>query len=103
MKLRKLRRLIAIVLCAVSLAGCGNADKFVLVVGTIAPPLHDCAAYVDTPNQVFNKRDVKGKYMLRYLVGSADTSIGVEIRCGTETNFKQRYSPVPGTIDVGDL
>ena len=103
MKLRNLKRLIAIVLCAASLAGCGNADKFVLVVGTIAPPLHDCAAYFDTPSQVFDKRDVKGKYMLRYLVGSADASIGVEIRCGTETTFKQRYSPVPGTVDVGNL
>ena len=65
-------------LCAVSLAGCGNADKFVLVVGNVSPPLHDCAAYVDTPNQVFNKRDVKGKYMLRYLKSDLrHTSIGV--------------------------
>jgi hypothetical protein len=94
---------IAIVLCTALLAGCNNADKFVMVVGSISPPLNDCAAFVDTPSQVFDKREVKGKYMLRYLVGSADASIGVEIRCGAETHFKQRLSPIPGTVDVGDL
>ena len=103
MKFPKRYWMIATILCAAPLAGCSHTDKFVVVVGSIAPPLHDCAAYVDTPSQVFDKRDVKGKYMLRYLVGSADASIGVEIRCGTETAFKQRFTPVPGTVDVGDL
>ncbi len=41
--------------------------------------------------------------MLRYLVGSKDEWIDVEIRCGDQRAFKQRFTPVIDTIDVGDL
>lgn len=101
--MKSFNRMASIALFASSMAGCANADKLVLVVGTISPPLRNCAAYVSRPSQVFDKRDVNGKYLLRYLVGSSDAWIDVEIRCGTESKFKQRFSPVSGTIDVGDL
>jgi hypothetical protein len=101
--MNRFARLSIIFLSIVSLAGCGNANKIVSIVGSVSPPLHDCAAFVEAPHQAFDRREVKGKFMLRYLVGSKDEWIDVEIRCGDQSAFKQRFTPVIDKIDVGDL
>ncbi len=95
-------RVSMILLSMTTLAGCGSANRFVIVVGSVSPPLHECAAVVQTPHQVFDQREVKGKFMLRYLVDSNDEWIDVEIRCGDQGVFKQKFAPVTDKIDVGD-
>lgn len=101
--MNRVAQLSIILLSIVSLADCGNANRIVSIVGSISPPLHACAAFVQAPHQAFEQREVKGKFMLRYLVGSKDEWIDVEIRCGDQRAFKQRFTPVIDTIDVGDL
>ena len=96
-------RLSLVLTSLASLISCGNSNTLVSIVGSVSPPLHDCAAFVQTPHQVFDERDVKAKFMLRYLVASTDEWIDVEIRCGDQSTFKQRFTPVTGKIDIGDL
>ncbi len=93
---------IAILLCA-ALAGCGNANKFVLFHGTVLPPLRNCAASVATPSQVYDTREVQGKFMLRYLAASSDPWIDIDIRCDGVSVFKHRYEPIIDKMDVGDV
>ena len=52
----------------------------------------------DIQSATIDKREVKGKFLLRYLVGSDDQWVDVEIRCGNDSTFKQRFSPVPTTV-----
>ena len=101
--MNRLAQFSTILFSVVSLADCGNANRIVSIVGSVSPPLHDCAAFVETPHQVFDQREVKAKFMLRYLVGSTDAWIDVEVRCGNQSAFKQRFTPVVDKIDVGDL